>query len=103
MGHACLYVHMWQERASNNYPGCICTQEAIAVLPDDEAREMCVRYATLEQKMGEIDRARAIYAHAAQFSPPSERRDFWQRWHEFELRHGNPDTSAIRCIPRVLP
>ena len=33
-------------------------------------REMCVRFADLERKLGEIDRARAIYMHASQMADP---------------------------------
>jgi pre-mRNA-splicing factor SYF1 len=35
-------------------------------LPDAATVEMCLRFAALERKLGEIDRARAIYAHASQ-------------------------------------
>ena len=31
---------------------------------------MCLRYAQLETKLGEIDRARGIYSHGSQFSDP---------------------------------
>ena len=31
---------------------------------------MCLRYAELETKLGEIDRARAIYIHGSQMSDP---------------------------------
>lgn len=33
-------------------------------------RAMCLRYAQLETKLGEIDRARAIYSHGSQMSDP---------------------------------
>lgn len=33
-------------------------------------RSMCLRFADLERKLGEIDRARAIYAHASQIADP---------------------------------
>ena len=33
-------------------------------------REMCVRFADLERKLGEIDRARAVYAHGSQMADP---------------------------------
>ena len=35
-------------------------ERAIEVLPDEQVREMCMRYAEMEKKLGEIDRARAI-------------------------------------------
>jgi len=45
-------------------------ERAIESLPDDTAREMSLRYADLERKLGEIDRARAILAHGSQFCDP---------------------------------
>ena len=33
-------------------------------------REMCLRYAQLETKLGEVDRARGIYSHGSQISDP---------------------------------
>lgn len=34
-------------------------------LSDGDTRTMCRRYAQLERKLGEVDRARAIYVHAS--------------------------------------
>lgn len=31
---------------------------------------MCLRYADLERKLGEIDRARGVYQHCSQISDP---------------------------------
>lgn len=45
-------------------------ERAIEALPDRQTAEMCMRFAQLERKLGEIDRARAIYAHASQFCDP---------------------------------
>ncbi|XP_048587532.1 pre-mRNA-splicing factor SYF1-like [Nematostella vectensis] len=67
-------------------------EKAIEVLPDDDAREMCIRFAELERKLGEIDRARAVYMHASQISDPRRTPSFWKTWHEFEVHHGNEDT-----------
>ena len=33
-------------------------------------RGMCLQYAELETKLGEIDRARGVYSHGSQFSDP---------------------------------
>ena len=33
-------------------------------------REICIRYADMERKLGEIDRARAIYVHCSQICDP---------------------------------
>ncbi|CAG8589238.1 24475_t:CDS:10 [Dentiscutata erythropus] len=67
-------------------------ERAIEVLPDKEAKDMCLKYAELERKLGEIDRARALYAHASQFCDPRTVPSFWQIWHDFEVKHGNEDT-----------
>ncbi|KAK8775905.1 hypothetical protein V5799_030751 [Amblyomma americanum] len=67
-------------------------ERAIEVLPDSQARLMCIRFADLERKLGEIDRARAIYAHCSQMCDPRTTADFWNTWKEFEVHHGNEDT-----------
>lgn len=63
-------------KASANF-GVTYTREiyerAIEVLPDKEAKDMCLKYAELERKLGEMDRARALYAHASQFCDPRVR------------------------------
>ena len=68
-------------------------EEAIqSGLPDKDVKTMCMKYAELEKSLGEIDRARAIYSYASQFSDPRTYPDFWNQWHEFEVQHGNEDT-----------
>lgn len=42
--------------------------------------------------MGEIDRARAIYAHASQFCDPRINPRFWSEWNNFEIETGSEDT-----------
>ncbi|CAO3590727.1 unnamed protein product [Absidia cylindrospora] len=67
-------------------------EKAIEALPDKDVRVICLKYADLERKLGEIDRARAIYGFASQFFDPKLFPDFWQTWHDFEVQHGNEDT-----------
>eukprot|EP01126_Amoeba_proteus_P060644 TRINITY_DN8048_c0_g2_i1.p1 TRINITY_DN8048_c0_g2~~TRINITY_DN8048_c0_g2_i1.p1 ORF type:complete len:711 (-),score=143.33 TRINITY_DN8048_c0_g2_i1:225-2357(-) len=67
-------------------------EKAIEILPDKYIKEFCLRYANLERKLGEIDRARAIYIHCSQFCPPARDVDFWEEWRTFEVKHGNVDT-----------
>ncbi|XP_017767919.1 PREDICTED: pre-mRNA-splicing factor SYF1 [Nicrophorus vespilloides] len=67
-------------------------EKAIEVLQEDKTREMCLRFSEMETKLGEIDRARAIYAHCSQICDPRVTAEFWQVWKEFEVRHGNEDT-----------
>ena len=43
------------------------------VLSDEHAREMCLRFADMECKLGEIDRARAIYSFCSQICDPRVR------------------------------
>lgn len=67
-------------------------EKAIEVLPPKDVKAYSLRYAALERKLGtrgapiivprlmfsgEIDRARAILTHCAQFCPPNKEPDFW--------------------------
>ncbi|XP_074309695.1 uncharacterized protein LOC141644132 [Silene latifolia] len=61
-------------------------------LPDKDVKAMCMKYAELEKSLGEIDRSRAIYTYASQFADPRTDPDFWNKWNEFEVQHGNEDT-----------
>lgn len=67
-------------------------ERAIAALPDKEVRDMCLKFAEMERRLGEIDRARAIYGHASQFCDPRTTPTFWSKWESFEVQHGNEDT-----------
>ena len=67
-------------------------ERAIAALPDKEARDMCLKFAEMERRLGEIDRARAIFGHASQFCDPRTTPAFWSKWEAFEVQHGNEDT-----------
>ncbi|KAJ5841381.1 hypothetical protein N7534_011211 [Penicillium rubens] len=69
-------------------------ERAIAALPDQEAKEMCLKFAEMERRLGEIDRARAIYGHGSQFCDPRTNAPFWRKWEVFEVNHGNDDTFA---------
>ncbi|KAM5572086.1 hypothetical protein ABKV19_012250 [Rosa sericea] len=61
-------------------------------LPDKDVKTMCLKYAELEKSLGEIDRARGVYVFASQFSDPRSDAELWNKWHEFEVQHGNEDT-----------
>merc|ERR1719431_311476 len=67
-------------------------EKAIETLGETDSRTMCIRFAEMETKLGEIDRARAIYSHASQMCDPRVTQDFWQIWKESEVKHGNEDT-----------
>lgn len=74
-------------------------QHAIEVLPEDQSREMSIRFAQMERTLGEIDRARAIYAHCSEICDPRLHGQFWETWKEFEVKHGNEDT--VREMLRI--
>lgn len=61
-------------------------------LPDADVRSMGLRYAQLERKLGEIDRARAIFVHVSSLCDPRRDKAFWAEWKQFEVAHGNEDT-----------
>lgn len=65
---------------------------AISALPDAEAKDMCLKFAEMERRLGEVDRARAIYGHGSQFADPRTDTTFWNTWDKFEVVHGNEDT-----------
>ncbi|GAA5831647.1 hypothetical protein JCM11251_000780 [Rhodosporidiobolus azoricus] len=67
-------------------------ERAIEALPDAQTAEMCMRFAQLERKLGEVDRARAVYAHASQFCDPRVHPKFWAEWNAFEIETGSEDT-----------
>jgi pre-mRNA-splicing factor SYF1 len=67
-------------------------ERALEVLPNRQTAQMSLRFAGLERKMGEIDRARAIYAHASQFCDPRVEPNFWAEWNSFEVETGSEDT-----------
>lgn len=67
-------------------------ERAISELNDDMTRDICIDYAEMERKLGEIDRARAILQHGSQFADPRRAPTYWIRWREFEEAHGNEDT-----------
>ncbi|KAL1557934.1 pre-mRNA-splicing factor SYF1 [Salvia divinorum] len=62
-------------------------------LSNKDVKAMCLRYAQVEEKLGEIDRGRALYKHASQFADPRcDHECLWNEWHEFEVQHGSEDT-----------
>lgn len=67
-------------------------QKAVETLPDTQAIVMSMRFASTEARLGEVDRARTIYAYASQMCNPKLYADFWKAWYDFEVKHGNEDT-----------
>nr|XP_043629863.1 pre-mRNA-splicing factor SYF1-like [Erigeron canadensis] len=70
-------------------------------LREKDTIRMCIRYAELETRLGEIYRAREIYVQSSQLADPPSDGDFWKKWHDFEVQHGNEDTFRnMLCIKR---
>ncbi|KAJ1911923.1 pre-mRNA-splicing factor syf1 [Mycoemilia scoparia] len=68
-------------------------EKALETLPDHDALLLGLDFAKMELQLGEIDRARGIYAYSSQFADPRLHKDgFWKTWDEFEIKHGNEDT-----------
>ena len=67
-------------------------EAAIQKLEPQMAKNMCLKYAALEEKIGEISRARAIYIHGGQYCDPRTVPQYWSVWQDFEIKHGNEDT-----------
>ncbi|TIB61632.1 hypothetical protein E3P78_02697 [Wallemia ichthyophaga] len=67
-------------------------EKSLEELPDKSAIVMGLRFANLERKLGEIDRARSIYAHTSQFCDTRIQKEFWNEWNQFEIDHGSEDT-----------
>ena len=52
--------------------------QVFAVVVTFTQLDMIIRFAEMETKLGEIDRARAIYSHASQMCDPRVTAEFWQ-------------------------
>jgi len=91
---------------------------AIKKLPDAHVKSTCLKYASLEKRLGEIDRARAIYSYGSQFADPRVDNLYWQTWADFEVSHGNQETfkemlrikrtvmatfAALSIVPSTAP
>ncbi|KAJ3275772.1 hypothetical protein HDV01_007239 [Terramyces sp. JEL0728] len=81
---------------ATSFYGIVSTRDiyskALEVLPDKSARDMAIKFAEMETKLGEIDRARAVLGYSSQICDPRVDQQFWQIWHEFEAKYGNEDT-----------
>jgi pre-mRNA-splicing factor SYF1 len=92
-------VYMIYISRAQDFFGVMNTREiyaqAVEVLPDAQAAVMCLKFNKVELMLGEVDRAREVLMHGAQFCDPRAQQgaaDYWQKWHEFEVSHGNEDT-----------
>ncbi|KAJ1721029.1 pre-mRNA-splicing factor syf1 [Coemansia erecta] len=67
-------------------------EEAVGQLPDAQALLIAVDFAQAERRMGEVDRARALFAYAAQLATDDASAAVWPAWHAFEVQHGSEDS-----------
>ncbi|KAK9448076.1 uncharacterized protein V1518DRAFT_419595 [Limtongia smithiae] len=67
-------------------------ERALDTLPDNDCRELCLEFAAMEQKLGEVERARAVFDHGSQFADPRIHPRYWEKWHEFEVLNGTEET-----------
>jgi pre-mRNA-splicing factor SYF1 len=61
-------------------------------LMDKHIKEICLRFAKLELRLGEIDRVRSIFIYASQFVSEAEDKILWDEWNQFEVKHGSEET-----------
>ncbi|EPY53628.1 complexed with Cdc5 protein Cwf3 [Schizosaccharomyces cryophilus OY26] len=73
-------------------------ERAIEILDDAGVKDVCLRYAEMETRLGEIDRARAIFTHGSQYCDPRVETEYWQRWQDFELKYGNPEETVKEML-----
>lgn len=65
---------------------------AMKSLPEQQLPIVALQYAALERKLGDLDRARAIYLYASQYADPMTNSKYWSVYKVFELAHGNDNT-----------
>lgn len=71
-------------------------EEALtAMVRPEDVLDFAVRYADMETRLGEIDRARGIFLQTCEIADPRRRgifAIFWSSWNDFELAYGSEDT-----------
>ncbi|ETV71297.1 hypothetical protein H257_13429 [Aphanomyces astaci] len=68
-------------------------ERAMGHLPNETVWQLGLEFCRFETLLGELHRARAIYAHIGQCCDPRQHEDsFWSKWHAFEIEHGNEET-----------
>ena len=67
-------------------------QKSLEILPDRQARDMAIKFQKMETGLGEVDRSRAILAYASQWCNPRTDAEYWEIWHDFEVKFGNEET-----------
>ena len=80
--------------------------KAMDELEGEQVVEIGLKYASIETKLGEVDRARGIYTHLSQFCDPNKeefKEEFWEVWEKFEITNGNVETyQEMESIKRSV-
>ena len=88
-------IDVWLASACRLY-GVAKTREvyeyAIHHFKDIRAAEWSSRYAELETKLTEYERARVIYIHGGQFADPEKYNKYWEKFENFEKLYGTKET-----------
>ena len=74
-------------------------EAAIKAVDPAASIDFALKYAQLEEELGELSRARALFLHTAPQCDPRTFGPFWERWREFEVRCG--DEASFREMLRV--
>lgn len=59
--------------------------------------ELFIKFAEFEEKVKELDRARAIYKYALDHIPRAQADTVYRRFVAFEKQHGDRDGIEVRC------
>ena len=100
-----VYMQKAQEYLGVAKMRALFEQAFTEILVPRDIIEIGLHFALLERKLGEIDRARAIYMYIAEYCDPriAEQQTFWESWYEFEVYHGNEDSySDMMRIKRTV-
>ena len=61
--------------------------------PNQLLVQLGLRFAKMERKLNEAERARGVYMHLSQYCNPHQyEQSFWRIWEQFEVHYGNEDT-----------
>ena len=67
--------------------------------------EFCAEYCTMEVKLGQVERGRALLEHGSQYANPN-RTDmafFWDFWKNFEIQNGSEETyKQMKRVRRAV-
>jgi pre-mRNA-splicing factor SYF1 len=75
---------------------------AISTIRDNRVIEWCIRYASFEARLKELDRSRIIFVHGTQFADPEQFPTFWEAYEQFEIDNGTKETYQEMLSQRNL-